>query len=477
VTAERLAVLGALGLVAVVGVAAPALLSGGQEPELELVPKGRTMEAMVPRHERTSAGTGWSIEDDATQATKEAVERALAGVTGGRADFAAIFATSGSDMNAILRAARRLLGPDVGIYGGTSDSRAVMTDKGYVRGAEKGYFVQHPEMAGKRGLAVMAVASREIVFGVGSADFTAFSSVQEAAGAAVSEAIRSAGKDPADPPDFVMTTVTIGSEEEVLEGIESVTGTRVPVLGGTAGGPEIAVFGRERSYPMGVSVAAVYTDLPVGWTFERGFDVADPNSGVVTKVDGQAVVEIDGEPAIDVYNRWLGGEITRLHERREDPGVVRDLLTLHPLYRKYTSPDGQDYFLFSHPWPKDDKLVDRSVATSTKIRPGERVYLSRGTWETLINRIGNLPRHAKVNGGIPVDDRPVLAIGYICGGILGIIPDSERDKLAPLVNYASGGCPCICNFTWGEQGFFPGIGSRHGNLSTPFIVIGAGPDE
>ena len=110
--------------------------------------------------------------------------------------------------------------------------------------------------------------------------------------------------------------------------------------------------------------------------------------------------------------------------------------------------------------------------TSTKIKVGEKIYLSHGTWETLINRIGNLPIHAKLHGDIGVGGAPILGIGYICAGVMGVIPETEREKLPLLINYANNDGPFIASFTGGEQGHFPGIGSKHGNLLTSFLVIG-----
>jgi len=65
-----------------------------------------------------------------------------------------------------------------------------------------------------------------------------------------------------------------------------------------------------------------------------------------------------------------------------------------------------------------------------------------------------------------------LAIGFICGGVMGVIPETEREKLPILINYTNNNAPFIANFTWGEQGHFPGIGNKHGNLLTSFLVIG-----
>jgi hypothetical protein len=317
----------------------------------------------------------------------------------------------------------------------------------------------------------MTITSKDILFGVGSANFSDYPSVQEASKNAILNAIKSAGKLPKELPQAILITPGRGMEEEAIEGVEKVIGKNTPILGGTPGGPTFAVFGENKVYEKGVSLAVIYTKFPVGYTFEGGFDVKDPNTGIVTKVDGQAIVEIDHKPALDVYNEWLGGEIEKLFKEYGRFDLVRALLNLHPIYRKYTSPDGNVYSLFSHPWPKDKTLVERSVSTSTKIKVGERIYLSHGTWETLMNRIGSLPNKAKVQGKIDKNTKPIFGIGYICAGVLGTIPETEREKMPLLINYANNYAPFIGAFTWGEQGYFPGIGNKHGNLLTSFLVI------
>lgn len=317
----------------------------------------------------------------------------------------------------------------------------------------------------------MTVTSNEITFGVGSANVSDFPSIREAARAAVARAIKNAGKSVKESPKAVLLTPTKAVEEEVVGGVESVVGKKTLILGGTAGGPDWAVFGGNAVYGNGVSTAVIYTKLKVGYMFEGGFDVREPISGIVTRADGQDIVEIDNRPAVDVYDEWLGGEIGRMHREGAPSDQVKELLTLHPLYRKLTAPNGKVYPLFTHSWPKDKTLKDKCISTSTKIKVGERIHLSRGSWEILLNRIGNLPRNAKINGKISQDAKPILAIGYICAGVMGTIPESERAKMPVLINYANNDAPFIAPFTWGEQGHLPGIGCKHGNLLTGFLVI------
>ena len=445
---------------------------GGKE-EFQLVPAEKTVgeaEEEVGERTGTEVGTGWSVHGDPEEAVKEAVTMALEGEINKTPDFAIIFATSGSDMETILTTARGQLGAETKIYGGSSDSRAVMTEKGFAKATADGYYPE--EMEGERALAIMTVTSEDIVFGVGSANTSAYPTVQEAAKTAVLNAIRDAGQSEGVLPDIIFVTAPRGWEEETLEGFEEVVGKKTVILGGTAGGPEASVFGKTEVYDKGVSLAVIYTDLPIGWTFEGGFDTTDPHSGVVTAVDGQAILEIDNRPALEVYDEWLNGEIMRLYVEHNDTRVIKDLLTLHPLYRKYTSETGQEYALFSHPWARDPTMVDRAVATSTKIKVGERVYLSHGTWEVLENRVCNLPTKAKISGDVPLDSKPLFSVGYVCAGVMGTIPEDEREKLPILINYANNNAPFIAPFTSGEQGHFPGVGNKHGNLLTSFTIIG-----
>lgn len=436
--------------------------------ELQLLPRQRQVAEPGPVS-GTMVNTGWSAKEDAAQAVQEAVGMASRGNGQQPPDFAVIFATSGSDLPTLLAEVRKLWGDKTKIYGGTSDSRAVMTNRGFVRVPVK---VDAP-MPGVRGLAIMTVTSKDIAFGAGAANFADSPSAREAAKAALLTAIKSAGKSPQEKPQAVLATIMRGVEDEALEGIGQVVGKDAVVLGGTAGGPKFGVWGSREVYTEGISLAVIYTRLPLGWVFEGGFDVQDTHGGIVSKVDGRAIVEIDHRPALDVYNEWLGGRIDKLFAEVGDPRKIRDLLTLHPLYRRYTSAEGQNFFLFSHPWPKDQTLKERSVMTSTNIKAGDKVYLSHGTWETLVNRIGNLPTGARVRGGISPGKKPILGIGYLCAGVMGTIPEDERARMAPLINYAHKDAPFIAAFTWGEQGHFPGIGNLHGNLLTSFLVIGA----
>ncbi|MFI5331234.1 MAG: FIST signal transduction protein [Desulfobaccales bacterium] len=440
--------------------------STGQK-ELHLIPQKKAVSAAGPAS-GAEVGTGWSVKEDPGEAVREALGMALQGKQQAAPDFVAIFASSGTDLRNILVATRKLLGNQPKIYGGTSDSRGLMTNRGFIHAGEKDYAI-----TGKvKGLAVMTVSSRNIVFGVGSADFSRYATPKEGARAAMRQALESSGKSSQETPQAILAVISRSVEDEALKGISEVVGHHVPLLGGTTGGPKFEVLGDQEVFAQGISLAVIYTKLPLCWVFEGGFEVPDTYRGVVTKMDGAAVLQINWRPALDVYDEWLGGKISKLQREGADLVKIRNFMSLNPFYRRYTSPDGHNYFLFSVPWPRNQTPQDKSFVTSTEISMGDEIHLSHGTWERLINRVGNLPLKARIQCGIAPEWTPLLGIGFVCAGVMRAIPEAEWEKMPLLINYANNQAPFIAAFSWGEQGYFPGVGYKHGNLLTSFLVIG-----
>jgi len=453
-----------LGIVA--AVALGFFLFSGETGKFQLAPPEKPI-AEYRGIGPTEVGTGWSVKEDPEQAAAEAVAMALTGKKPVSPHFAVLFASSGSNLPAILAGVRKHLGEGTKIYGGSSDSRALMTNKKFVQVRETGSGGQDQ----KQGVAIMTVTSEEITFGVGSANFAAYPSVQEAAKDAVRKARARAGKSPKDPPQAVLITPTFGVEDQVLEGIGEVIAPDTPLLGGTAGGPKFGVFGEDGVYDQGLSLAVIYTTMPLAWVFEGGFSSVDTPTGTVTKIEGRAIREIDHRPALEVYDQWLGGKLTKLIKEGADLRKIKDLMALHPLSRKYTDAAGNEHFLFSHPFLTEKSLSDRSISTSTNLYPGDRLNLNHGTWEKLLNRISKLPEAARHHSNLTQGKKTILGLGQICAGVMGSIPETERQKMPFLINYANNNAPFIANFTWGEQGLFKGIGFKHGNLLTSFLLI------
>ena len=461
-----------VAVLVMIAVGAAYFFWSNEPKELRLIPQKRAVSEAGPSS-GTEVGTGWSVKDDPGEAIREALAMALQGKKQSIPDFVALFASSGADLKNILAEARKSLGNKTKIYGGSSDSGGLMTNRGFIHAgarefAENGKVIGHRKVTG---LAVMTVTSQDIVFGVGSADFSRYANPKEGAKAAMRKAQESCGKSPKEPPQAVLALISRGFEDDAMEGISVVAG-QVPLLGGTTGGPQFEVLGDRDVFAQGISLAVIYTKLPLGWVFEGGFDAQEGYKGVLTKVDGATILEIDGRPALDVYDEWLGGKIKQLQQEGTDLLNFKKFMILNPFYRRFTSRDGQDYFLFSYAWPLDNNPQNKSMEASANLKAGDEIHLSHGTLEKLLNRIGNLPVKARIQGGIDPERKAVLAIGVICAGVMRVVPDKERDTMVLLLDYANHQVPFIAPLTWGEQGYFPGIGYKHGNLLTSFLVIG-----
>jgi hypothetical protein len=173
---------------------------------------------------------------------------------------------------------------------------------------------------------------------VGAADFRGAASPRETGRYAVSRAMEDAGRTVTERPQVILVAPTAGSEEQVIAGIEDVVGRSVPMLGGTSG-PGASVMGGDTASTAGVSVAVIYTGLSLCWTFEAGYDVSLPQSGIVTKTDGRIILEIDHRPAWDVYDEWLDGRLSEA--AREGVSEAGILLALNPYYREFKAPSGR----------------------------------------------------------------------------------------------------------------------------------------
>ena len=404
-----------MAVLVMIGVGAAYVFWSTGQKELRLLPQKKAVSAALPAS-GAEVGTGWSVKEDPGEAVREALGMALQGKRQAAPDFVALFASSGADLKNILAATRKLLGNRPKIFGGTSDSRGLMTNRGLIHAGAKDYAVTGKAKA----LAVMTVSSSDIVFGVGSADLSHYATPQEGAGVAMRQALKSSGKSPQEAPQAILAVISRGFEDDALEGISAVVGHHIPLLGGTTGGPKFEVLGDQEVFAQGISLAVIYTKLPLGWVFEGGFEVSDTLGGVVTKMDGAAVSQINWRPALDVYDEWLGGKISKLQQEGADLVKIRNFMSLNPFYRRYTSPDGHNYFLFSVPWPRNQTPQDKSFVTSTKISLGDEIHLSHGTWERLINRIGNLPMKARIQCGIAPEWTPLLGHRFcLCRGHAG----------------------------------------------------------
>jgi hypothetical protein len=104
------------------------------------------------------------------------------------------------------------------------------------------------------------------------------------------------------------------------------------------------------------------------------------------------------------------------------------------------------------------------------MKDGDEIVLLHGDWDILLNRFRTTPAKAleefKIKKG-----KALFALYTYCAGTMLAIPKEERPKMPLLVKEVIGDIPFIGTFTFGEQGFVPGIGNHHGNLVNSIILL------
>jgi hypothetical protein len=142
---------------------------------------------------------------------------------------------------------------------------------------------------------------------------------------------------------FVLSEGLLVNGSELARGLTASLGTSVIISGGLAADP-----GRfERTWVLvdgvptvgAVSAVGFYGDaVRVGYGFKGGWDIFGPQRRVTRSI-GNVVYELDGEPALDLYERYLGelasdlpgsGLLFPLAVWSQDPAdqVVRTLLAI-----------------------------------------------------------------------------------------------------------------------------------------------------
>ncbi|MEM2619576.1 MAG: FIST N-terminal domain-containing protein, partial [Candidatus Hadarchaeales archaeon] len=288
----------------------------------------------------------------------------------------------------------------------------------------------------------------------------------EAGRRAILEALRDAGREN-ELPQLILITGSPGVEEEVLRGIDSVTGGKIPVMGGSSADDEIKgewrQFVNDRVYSRGVSVVAVFTDLKIALGYEAGYERVE-RAGVVTRAAGRVIYEIENQPAAEVYNAWTGGIIS---QKLQTGGTVLRETTFWPLAKRRSS-NGKEYLISIHPLSVD--ASDHSLSVFANVESGETLQLMYGSWQILLNRCYSTPAKALQEFSLSPGDG-VFALYTYCAGTMLAIPEEHRVKMPLLLRASLGNIPFIGTFTFGEQGYLEGVGNVHGNLVNSIVVF------
>ncbi|MEM9063444.1 MAG: FIST N-terminal domain-containing protein [Pseudomonadota bacterium] len=268
-------------------------------------------------------------------------------------------------------------------------------------------------------------------------------------------------------PALVWVSSSPGSEERVLAGIQRVLGTGVPIVGGSCADNDIsgkwAVFDANRVEGAGVTVSVLFPSTDVSMSFQSGY-APTGTSGVITAADGRRIIEIDGRPALEIYDGWTSGSLAN----STDASVqILSQSTFAPLGRQIENVASVPFYLLVHPAMAHP---DGSIDVFANVAVGEELHLMTGSENSLCSRAGRVASQARedLDSSEPVAGALVV---YCAGCMLAV--EHRMKEVASAVDTALDGAPFMGVFTFGEQGPVLGSANRHGNLMISCITFAA----
>lgn len=379
-----------------------------------------------------NSNVGYSILSDSYQNGVETANKAISGVTNPKIAF--LYTSVLLDQKQVLAGAKSVLG-EVPIVGCTS-SGAIMVPEGMIT-SEQGF----------SGMLVLEDDALEVSVAASAAVTNARTVGQQIALTAVQ-----ASGTKKRPSAFYMVA-SPKEEESYLKGIQDVIGT-VPMFGGSAADDAVkgdwSIFCNDQVFQDGCAVIFFYTNKKIVTEYTGAYRETG-TSAIITKAEGRTLVELNHEPALEVYARAIG----------EDP---KNLQGMDLLARSITNPLGikdpiGTITLIRHPMVGN---ADLTMNIGNDLVVGTSVTVMEASVDELITSTGVAVEAIKKS--LPQVGAYLLVH---CGGRkLGI--GERMNEVHQKLLEATAGVPFLVVFTFGEYGAHEHSANSCGGLMLSF---------
>lgn len=236
----------------------------------------------------------------------------------------------------------------------------------------------------------------------------------------------------------------------ILRGIADVFGDSVPVNGGAAGDNGDFVktlqFGRDRIYSDALCGIAFYGDFRMGTGVQSGWAPIGL-SKQVTRARGKTVYELNGEPALNVFERFLGQHAEKL------PAIGVE----YPLgFTKYPEGDGrQGHYVLRATMSVD--RTERSITFAGEIPEGAMVNMTCGDKSSILEAAQTAAQEVRSVIG---DTIPKVIFCYSCMARKIVLGRRTEEEIERIQAEFGSQVPIIGFYSYGE--FCP-MGSENAN--------------
>lgn len=367
------------------------------------------------------SATGFSFGEDAHATAVEAAT-ACKNKLAAAPQLAIVVASVSYDQEKVLRGIQSVIGESVPLIGASTAGE--ITEVGPLA---------------RRSVALMLLTSDSVRFHLGVGPDVKAS--PRDAGAAMARAVLGAAGEDAPKLLVMFPDVLAGNGAEIVRGVQTVVGAHFPVVGGAAGDD----FKFERTYQY--FNGQVHSGAVVGFGISGAvcFGVGVKHGWVpigvpmkVTRSEGSVLHELDGKPAISVYEEYFGEDGAR--EVREE--VLAKLAITYPLGMKL---EHSDELLIRDPLSVD---AHGSITCAAEIPEGAEIRLMVGSREEAI-------RVAKEAARSAVEDLCGKQIGaaliFNCIARSKLFGEWSKHEIAAIQEHVGADTPLLGFYTYGEQ--------------------------
>lgn len=240
---------------------------------------------------------------------------------------------------------------------------------------------------------------------------------------------------------MMFSDVLAGNGADIVRGVLASLGEHFPVVGGASGDD----FQFKKTYQH--LNDKVYSGVVVGfgWAgdFELGIGVKHGwlpvgTPKIVTKSSGSVVHELDGKPAISIYDEYFGEKEAAVLRTE----TLAKLAVSYPLGMKT---EGSDEMLIRDPLTVD---ANGSITCAGEFPEGSSVQLMIGSKESAIQVAGEAAQNAvdQLNGS-----KPKAVIIFNCIARNKLFGERSGEEIKEIQKAVGADTPLIGFYTYGEQ--------------------------
>lgn len=288
-------------------------------------------------------------------------------------------------------------------------------------------------------IALMAIYSDQIKFISGIGHDIKTDARQ--AGRQVAQQIRSIGGGEKPKAAIILPDGLAGNGADIVRGVLDEFGNDFMVVGGSAGDDyefkQTYQYLGKNVYTNSVIGIGLYGNFHFGVGVKHGW-IPIGTACTVTKSEGNIVYEIDGRPAINIYEDRFGKDSPMVS--KNEP-FARMAIT-YPL--GIVLPGSEEY-LIRDPITVND---EGAITCAAEVPQGSQVYIMIGSREEAIIAAGQVASKAQAALG----DHPIRA-GFLfnCIARKKLLMGKKQEEIDKITNVIGSHIPLIGFYTYGEQ--------------------------